>query len=118
MPHQLPTSLSIGECSIAYGAYYMPSLVYGIPASSLMYKECEDMQHPVVAAILPKMGILRNTARTVVFGPPQYCGLGLNHLAAVQGYIRIQYLLGYLSQCGRANRKSFEVEVANADFYS
>jgi hypothetical protein len=45
-----------GECSRAYGAYYMPSLAYGTPATTLSYKECEDVQQAVVTAILPKNG--------------------------------------------------------------
>jgi hypothetical protein len=85
-----------GEYSIAYGSYYMPSLAYSMPASSLTTKECEDIQRPVVAAILPKMGIVRNAARAVVFRPSQYCGLGLDHIAAVQGHNRIQYLIGHI----------------------
>jgi hypothetical protein len=76
--------------------YYIPSLAYVTPASSLMTKECEDIQQPAVASILPKMGIVRNAARAVVFGPSQYCGLGLDHFAAVQGHNRIQYLIGHL----------------------
>jgi hypothetical protein len=69
---------------MAYGAHYMPSLAYGTPANTLSYKESEDTQCPVVFAILPKMGIVRNDARTVVFGSEKYCGLGLDHLATVQ----------------------------------
>jgi hypothetical protein len=53
---------------MSYGAYYMPSLAYGTPETTLSYKECEDVQREVVAAILPKMGIVRNAARKVVFG--------------------------------------------------
>jgi hypothetical protein len=48
-----------------------------------------------VNAILPKMGINRNTKREVVFGTTKYSGLGLAHLAAVQGYGQLQYLLGH-----------------------
>jgi hypothetical protein len=33
------STLKCGECSIAYGAYYMPSLAYGTPATTLPYKE-------------------------------------------------------------------------------
>jgi hypothetical protein len=69
---------------MAYGAYYMPSLTYGTPAKTISYKECEDIQRAVVAAILPKMGIVRNTARKVVFGSAKYCGLGLDHLETVK----------------------------------
>jgi hypothetical protein len=42
------------------------------------------------------MGINRNTARTVVFGTRKYGGLGLDHLAAVQGFAQLQYLIGSL----------------------
>jgi hypothetical protein len=79
---------------MAYGAYYMPSLAYGIPPTTLSYKECEDIQHPVVSAILPKIGIVRNAARTVVFGSKKKCGLGLDHLATVQNFSRLQYISG------------------------
>jgi hypothetical protein len=37
-------TLQRGDCSIAYGTYYMPSMVYGTPDSSLTTKECEDIQ--------------------------------------------------------------------------
>jgi hypothetical protein len=42
------------------------------------------------------MGVNRNTARTVVFGTSKYGGLGLDHLAAVQGCAQLQYLIGIL----------------------
>jgi hypothetical protein len=54
------STLQRGECSMAYGAYYLHSLEYGIPATNLSYKECEDVQRSVIAAILPKMGIVHN----------------------------------------------------------
>jgi hypothetical protein len=85
-----------GECSMAYGAYYLPSLAYDTPATTLSYKECEDVQQAVVAVILPKMGIVHNAARKVVFGSEKYCGLGLDHLATIQNYSRLQYLIGHI----------------------
>jgi hypothetical protein len=90
------STLQRGECSMAYGTYYLPSLAYGTPADTLSYKECEDVQMEVVAAILPKMGIVRNAARKVVFGTAKYCGLGLDHLASIQNYSRSQYLIGHI----------------------
>jgi hypothetical protein len=90
------STLQRGECSMAYGAYYMPSLAYGTPATTLSYKECEDVQRAVVAAILPKMGIVRNAARKVVFGSAKYCGLGLNHLATTENYSHLQYLISHI----------------------
>jgi hypothetical protein len=74
----------------------MASLSYGTAATSLEIQECEEIQRPVVNAILPKMGINRNTVRSVVFGTIKYGGLGLDHLAAVQGFGQLQYLIGSL----------------------
>jgi hypothetical protein len=90
------STLQRGECSMAYGTYYLPSLVCGTPATTLSYKECEDVQRAVVAVILPKMGIIRNAARKVVFGSAKYCGLGLDYLATIQNYSRLQYLIGHI----------------------
>jgi hypothetical protein len=88
-----------GESVVAYNSLYMPSLRYGVPATTLTKEECEDIQRPVVNDILPKMGIARSGPRKVVFRTKQYGGLGLTHLAALKGNSRLQYLLGHL-RCG------------------
>jgi hypothetical protein len=86
---------------MAYNSSYMPSLGYGTPATALSKEDCEEIQRPVVNAILPNMGIARTAPRAVVFGTAQYGGLGLTHLAALQRHTRLQYLLGHL-RCGNA----------------
>jgi hypothetical protein len=90
------STLPCGECSMAYSANYMPILAYGTPSTTLSYKECEDFQRAMVAAILPKMGIVRNAARKVIFGSAKYCGLGPDHLATAQNLLRLQYLIGHI----------------------
>jgi hypothetical protein len=101
------STLQRGKCSIAYGAYYIPSLEYDTQSSSLTYKECEGIQRPMVAEILPKMGIVRNAVRTVAFGPSQYCDMAIGQLAAVHGYTMIQYLLGHLRSKSPPKKKSY-----------
>jgi hypothetical protein len=81
---------------MSYGAYYLPRLAYGTPVTTLSYKECEDVQRAVIAAILTKMGIVRNAARKVVLGSAKYGGLRLDHLATIQNYLRLQYLNGHI----------------------
>jgi hypothetical protein len=81
---------------MAYNSCYMASLEYGTAATSLSMDECKEIQKTPVNAILPKMGINRNTKREVLFGTTKYGGLGLTHVAAVQGYGQLQYLLGHL----------------------
>jgi hypothetical protein len=90
------SSLQRGKNAMAYNSYYMASISYGTAATSLNYKECEEIQRPVVNAILPKMGINRNTARTAVFGTSKYGGLCMDRMAAVQGFAQLQYLIGSL----------------------
>jgi hypothetical protein len=68
-------------------------------ATALSFQECEDIQRPLINAILPKMGISRKAARAVVLGMAQFGGPGLDHLATLQGHSRLQYLLGHI-RCG------------------
>jgi hypothetical protein len=63
---------------------------------TLSKKDCEEIQIPVVNAILPKMCIARSAPSDVVFGTVQYRGLGLTHLASLQGHTRLIYILGHL----------------------
>jgi hypothetical protein len=93
---------------MAYNAFYMPSLGYGTPAKILSKKDCEEIQRPVVNSILPKMGISRTAPISIVFGTAQYGGLGLTHLAALQGHTPLQYLLGRL-RCGDATGRIMQM---------
>jgi hypothetical protein len=86
----------------------MRSLGYGTPAKTLLKKDCEEIQRPVVNEILPNMGIVRTAPRAVFFGTAQYGGLGLTHLAVLQGHTRLQYLLGRL-RCGDATGRLMQM---------
>jgi hypothetical protein len=90
-----------GESGMAYTSFYMPSLGYGTPVKTLIKQDCEGIHKPVVNSILPNMSSARSAPRSVVFRTVQFGGLGLTHLAALQGYTRLQYLLAYLG-CGDA----------------
>jgi hypothetical protein len=92
----ISSSLQRGESSMVNDSYSMASLSYGTSAKFINVKECEDIQRPVVNVILPKMGVNRNSARSVVFGRCKYDRLGQDHLVAVQGFAQPQYLIGSL----------------------
>jgi hypothetical protein len=92
----ISSTLNREEGLLAYNSYYMTSLSYGTSTTSVDIKECEEIQRHVVNAILPKIGINRNTARSVVFGTSKYGGLDLDHLAAVQGFGQLHYIIGRL----------------------
>jgi hypothetical protein len=84
------------EASLAYKAFYLKSIGYGTPATSLSYQECDNMQKPVINSILSNMGINRKVARAEVFGISQRGWLGLDHLATVHICGQLQYLLGII----------------------
>jgi hypothetical protein len=92
----MSNSLKRGECAMVYNSCYMASLMYGTAATSLSMGECKKIQKLPVNAILPKMGINRNTKRKVVFGTTKYDRLGIDHLVAVQRYGQLQYIIGHL----------------------
>jgi hypothetical protein len=98
----------LGESGMAYNSFYMPSLGYGTPSTTLTKKYCDEIQRPVVNAILPKMGISGSAPRAVVFGAAQFGGLGLTHLEVLQGHTRLQYILGHL-RCGDATRRLMQM---------
>jgi hypothetical protein len=81
------------ESGMAYNAFYMLSLGYGTPATTLIKQDCEEIKKPVVNDILPKMGIARSAPRVFIFGTAQFGGMGLTHLTTIQGHTRLQYLL-------------------------
>jgi hypothetical protein len=70
---------------MAYNSFYISSLGYGTPATTLTKKDCDKIQKPVVNSILPKMGSVHPIPRAV-FGTSQFGGLRLTHLVALQGH--------------------------------
>jgi hypothetical protein len=68
------SSVSKGEFGLAYNSFYLPSLGFVTPVTTLTQQECYNIQKPVFNAILPKMGIGRKAHRSVVFGTAQYGG--------------------------------------------
>jgi hypothetical protein len=57
----LEKRLGVAQCGAAKAAwhttFYMPSLVYGTPATTLTKQDREEIQKPIVNSILPKMGM-------------------------------------------------------------
>jgi hypothetical protein len=77
------SSMWQGESGMAYNSFYMMSLGYGTPTTTLTIKECEDIHWPIVNAILLKMGIAWTSPRSMIFGTSQFGGLGLTNITAL-----------------------------------
>jgi hypothetical protein len=74
------STLDRRQSSLAYYAMYTPSMLYGLPATSLSYKRIEAIQRYTVDQFLPKMGYVHSTHRALIFGPKSYGGFGVRHL--------------------------------------
>jgi Reverse transcriptase (RNA-dependent DNA polymerase) len=81
------------EAWTVYHSYYMPQLLYSMAASDFTRAQCDNLQAPVVQAILPLLGFNRNTVRTFVFGPNKFGGLGLADLYTETYTQRIESLI-------------------------
>jgi hypothetical protein len=58
--------------------------------------QCAQIQAPALRAVLPKLPLNRNTARTIIHGPLLYGGMDLPHLYTLQGLYQLKFLLGHL----------------------
>jgi hypothetical protein len=50
----------------------------------------------VLAALLPKLHVNRNTSRSIVFGPERYGGLALPNLHTITSSYKLKLFLGHL----------------------
>jgi hypothetical protein len=76
--------------------YYSPRVGYSLPVLSLSEKHCNDIQSPAINAVLPKLHINRNTARSIVFGPTTLGGLGLPNMYTHPNITKLQLFLGHI----------------------
>jgi hypothetical protein len=90
------------DAPIAYNCYYIASIGYTMAATKLLLNRYKSIQSPVVCATLNKMGINRNVARAIVFGPKSLGGLEMQHFYTLQGMKRLQYFMGHIA-CNDGN---------------
>jgi hypothetical protein len=90
------------DASLAYNCYYIANIGYTLASTKIPVNQCDAIQSPVVCAILNKMGINRNVARNIVFGPKALGGLEMHDLYTIQGTKRLQYFLGHV-MCNDGN---------------
>jgi len=83
------------ESYFAYTLYFYPKISYALPVTTYTRKECVQIQAPAMAAFLPKIGLNRHTARTIINGPAEYGGLELSDLYTDQGIAQLRLLLGH-----------------------
>jgi hypothetical protein len=75
---------------------YIPSLTFGIGSTLMNLEQLDNIQKPMINAILPKMGFSSKTCRHVVFGPRKYLGIGARDLVKERGVQQILLLLKHI----------------------
>jgi hypothetical protein len=58
--------------------------MYTLAATKMSVTQCDAIQSPVICATLNKMGINRNVAWKIVFGPKNIGGLEMHNLYTIQ----------------------------------
>lgn len=90
------THITRKQALVSYIQYLLPKLRYQPPLLSLSPTELARLQAPTLSALLPKLNINRNTARSIIHGPEEYGGMNLPHITTTQGVDKLQLFLGHL----------------------
>jgi hypothetical protein len=84
------------QASTSYWTMYIPSVTFGIGSTLMNLEQLDNIQKPMINAILPKMGFSSKTCRHVVFGPRKYLGIGARDLVKERGVQQILLLLKHI----------------------
>lgn len=94
--HVNSSTLSPDEAYTSYMQYLRPKIIYPLPCSSLTQKQCQYVQAPALAALIPKLHVNRHIAHVIIFGAHRYGGLSLPDLYTDQGYGQLKLLIGHI----------------------
>ena len=74
----------------------IPALQYPLGVGVLTEAQCDKLLVPAMSTLLNKMGVVKTVNRTIVHGPGQYGGFNIPNLYTIQGYHKIQMMLGHM----------------------
>ena len=85
-----------------YNTFYLPSVRYSLPVTSMTTIELHRIQSLMTSTILNKLGYNRHFPHAVAFAPLSDFGCGLIDLRVEQGLTQIQAFLDYVGTQQRA----------------
>ncbi|MGH7954667.1 MAG: hypothetical protein ACREOZ_01775, partial [Gloeomargaritales cyanobacterium] len=97
---------------IAFKCVYRPKIEFSSPVVCLTEGEANDIQRPVLNAVLAKTGMNRNMPRAVIFGPHELGGLNWPNLYTEIGINHLKYLIGHI-RMGDVTGKLMEISLAH-----
>ena len=89
---------------VFYESFYIPSVKYSLPVTSMTSCELHKAQSQMTASILNQLGYNRHYPHAVAFAPTQVFGCGLLDLRLEQGLAHIQSLLDYIGTDHKVGR--------------
>ncbi len=95
--HIVGSSLNREEAYCSYILYFTPKTSFSLPVMTLTKAECNAIQSPTISTVLPKLHFNRHTARSIIFCPSKYGGLGLPDLYCTQGIGQLSLFIGHLA---------------------
>jgi len=88
----------------SYMLYLLPKLLFPLMAMTFMETQCAQIQSPALRALLMKLHLNRNTARSIIHGPSLYGGMNIPLLYTSQGLHQLKFLLGHLHALDKTGR--------------
>jgi len=74
----------------------IPALQYPLGIGVLSEHQCNQLLVPAMSILLNKMGVVRSINREIVHSPILYGGFALPNLYTIQGYHKVQMMLGHV----------------------
>jgi hypothetical protein len=84
------------EALTSYIQYLLPKLRFQPPVLSISQQDCDKLMPIILAALLPKLHVNRNTTRSIIYGPEKYGGLALPNLYTTTSADKLRLFLGHL----------------------
>ena len=98
------SSLPREAALLSYNVYLLPKLGYPLPAMSLSEEMCYNIQSPTLLAVIPKLHLNRNIARSIVFGPTRYGGLSIRTLYSIQSIGQLTSFVGHSNAADKTSK--------------
>ena len=87
------SSLTRNDVAIGVTTSLYPSLTFGLMATTMSRKQCDDIFTPIRQGALRKTGYPQTMPATIVHGPAKYGGIGIKDLYTLQGIAHLKVLI-------------------------
>jgi hypothetical protein len=84
------------QVMMVFNILFIPSMKYGLPATSLSVKDIESIQSYAIDKFLPAMGFEHSTPRDLIFGPEEFGGFNIQHLFTEMMGTKLDTLISHI----------------------